>query len=668
MANLLFSSGFEGNVGLAAPSGGWQDIVGTDAETGASWPANLWGGKSSNQLLANNSSSISNSIETTIGRDGLSTRALNLDVDVRDSSITQSALLLQPSVEPTSDFYISQWVRLPANLSQLLGPGGWATVTPEWKSAGDFRVVTTVEIDNSGTPYWRMKWDSNANGSAPLQTFWNQVNNSIAVPTGEWFKVEFFTHRGDTDGRTWLKVNGQTVFDHTGDNIGINDAPINRIFLGNAYGSSPIDIWVDNVQIWDGVPSGGSTGGSTGGGTGGTTTPPASISLGSGSDTLVLRISQDAWQGDAQYTISVDGKQIGGTLTAKALHSSGQSDTVTVKGDWAVGPHNVVVTFLNDGWGGAAGSDRNLYVDGATYNGAAVSGAVQPLYSNGTAGFQVSDATAIPTGGTTTPPASISLGSGSDTLVLRVSQDAWQGDAQYTISVDGKQIGGTLTAKALHSSGQSDTVTVKGDWAVGPHNVVVTFLNDAWGGAAGSDRNLYVDGATYNGAAVSGAVQPLYSNGTAGFQVSDATAIPGAVAGVTRSGTGGADNLVGGAGDDQLSGNGGNDVLVGGAGRDTIWGGGGADTITGGLDADRLSGGSGADRFVFQAGDGRDVITDFASGTDKLRMLGLTAADVAWSAKSWAGVGSGIEVAYNGGADAVLLLNVTKVVSSDFIF
>jgi Ca2+-binding RTX toxin-like protein len=140
------------------------------------------------------------------------------------------------------------------------------------------------------------------------------------------------------------------------------------------------------------------------------------------------------------------------------------------------------------------------------------------------------------------------------------------------------------------------------------------------------------------------------------------------VAGVTLSGTGGADNLVGGAGDDKLSGNGGNDVLVGGAGRDTIWGGGGADTITGGLDADRLSGGSGADRFVFQAGDGRDVITDFASGTDKLRMLGLTAADVAWSAKSWAGVGSGIEVAYNGGADAVLLLNVTKVVSSDFIF
>lgn len=668
MANLLFSSGFEGSVGLAAPSGGWQDIVGTDAETGARWPANLWGGKTSIQLLANNTSSISNSIETTTGRDGVATRALNLDVDVRDSSITQSALLLQPGFEPTSDFYISQWVRLPANLSQLLGPGGWATVTPEWKSAGDFRVVTTVEINNSGTPYWRMKWDSNANGSAPLQTFWNEVNTSVAVPTGEWFKVEFFTHRGDTDGRTWMKVNGQTVFDHTGDNVGVYDAPINRIFLGNAYGSSPIDIWVDNIQIWDGVPSGGSTGGSAPAPAPAPAPVPASIAIGNGADTLVLRVSQDAWQGDAQYTISVDGKQVGGTLTAKALQGSGVSDTVTVKGDWDIGPHSIAVTFLNDAWGGAAGSDRNLYVDGATYNGAAVSGAAQALYSNGAASFQVSDTTGLSTGGSAPTPASIAIGSGSDTLVLRISQDAWQGDAQYTISVDGKQVGGTLTAKALHGSGLSDTVTVKGDWAVGPHNIAVTFLNDAWGGSAGTDRNLYVDGATYNGAAVSGAAQPLYSNGAASFQVSDATALPGTVAGMTLSGRGGADNLTGGAGDDQISGNGGNDVLVGGAGRDTIWGGGGADTITGGRDADRMTGGSGADRFVFQDGDGRDVITDFASGTDKLRMLSMTAADVAWSTKSWAGIGSGIEVAYNGGVDAVLLLNATQIVASDFIF
>ena len=51
-------------------------------------------------------------------------------------------------------------------------------------------------------------------------------------------------------------------------------------------------------------------------------------------------------------------------------------------------------------------------------------------------------------------------------MVLKVSQDAYQGDAQYVVRVDGKQIGGTLTAQALHSSGLSDMITVKGDWAM----------------------------------------------------------------------------------------------------------------------------------------------------------------------------------------------------------
>ncbi|SFL49006.1 calcium-binding protein, partial [Methylobacterium pseudosasicola] len=48
------------------------------------------------------------------------------------------------------------------------------------------------------------------------------------------------------------------------------------------------------------------------------TSTDKSTSIGTGSDQLVLRISQDAYQGDAQYTVSVDGKQIGGVLTAHA--------------------------------------------------------------------------------------------------------------------------------------------------------------------------------------------------------------------------------------------------------------------------------------------------------------------------------------------------------------
>ena len=678
MANLLFASGFEGNVSLRAPSGEWQDIIGTDSATGATWPANLWGGKTSIQMLTGGAGgAISNSIETTTGRDGGPTRALNLDVDSKAGDVTQAPLLLLPGSEPPTDFYISSWVRLPNNFAQILGPGGWAAINPAWKTAGDFRVGTVVEVDGSGTPYWRMKWDTNANGNVPLQTLWDQTNKSVEVPQGEWFRMEFFTHRGNADGRTWLKIDGQMVFDHTGDNIGVNNAPIDRIFLGTSYGSKPYDVWIDDIQIWDGVPTDGGALPSPAPSpsptppTSGAPPAPVSITAGTGSDALVLKISQDAYNGDAQYTISVDGKQVGGTLTAKALHALGQADTVTVKGDWTPGSHSVSVNFLNDAFGGSASTDRNLYVDGGTYNGAPVGSAKLALFSAGAQGFQVTDNTAVP--GSTNPapaPVSISVGLGSDALVLKISQDAYNGDAQYTISVDGKQVGGTLTAKALHALGQADTITVMGDWAPGAHSVSVNFLNDAFGGSASTDRNLYVDGGTYNGAPVGSAKLALFSAGAQSFQVTDNTAVPGSTnptpapapspTSTTINGTLSADTLNGGSG---------NETIIGRGGNDTINGGGGNDWIEGGRGNEKLTGGAGADTFAFSKGDGWDWISDFTSGTDKLRMIGMTPSEVSWTLQTWSGVGNGLEVVYNNGADGgVFLPNVNSLSASDFVF
>lgn len=255
-ANLLFSSGFEGDVALAPPRGDWQEIVGRDFATGATWPARLWGGTTAIQLLTGGGRSsgiIANSIQTVTSRNGNPTRALRLQVLRKTAEVTQSPLLLLPRQEPR-EFYISLWLRLPADIGRLLGPGGWAAINPAWKTRGDFRVGTVIEVDNRGTPYWRMRWDTNANGRVPLRVLWDQANRSIPVPQGEWFKLEFFTRRGAVDGRVWLKVNGQTVFDHTGGNIGVNNAPIDRIFLGTSYGSRPYEVLVDDIQIWDGVP------------------------------------------------------------------------------------------------------------------------------------------------------------------------------------------------------------------------------------------------------------------------------------------------------------------------------------------------------------------------------------------------------------------------------
>ena len=88
------------------------------------------------------------------------------------------------------------------------------------------------------------------------------------------------------------------------------------------------------------------------------------------------------------------------------------------------------------------------------------------------------------------------------------------------------------------------------------------------------------------------------------------------------SGTGNSleNQITGNSAANRLQGLGGNDVLSGLAGSDTLEGGAGKDTLTGGKGNDRLIGGSGADIFVFNRGDGTDVITDFANGVDKFQI------------------------------------------------
>jgi Ca2+-binding RTX toxin-like protein len=78
-------------------------------------------------------------------------------------------------------------------------------------------------------------------------------------------------------------------------------------------------------------------------------------------------------------------------------------------------------------------------------------------------------------------------------------------------------------------------------------------------------------------------------------------------------GENGNDAMDGGADDDTLSGGNGDDTMDGGAGNDALNGGTGQDTINGGSGDDSLTGGSGLDQFVFNAGFGDDVVTDFAS-------------------------------------------------------
>ena len=242
---------------------------------------------------------------------------------------------------------------------------------------------------------------------------------------------------------------------------------------------------------------------------------------------IVLGIAEDAWNGNAQYTVSVDGTQVGGLRTATASHAAGKSEQVSL-GTLSAGVHNISVNFINDAYGGSALTDRNLYLTGATNNGQAIAGSTVSLLSNGAATFSVGTTPVTPP---VTPPVTIPVippvtipvtppvtTPPTGGFTLGISEDAWNGNAQYTVSVDGNQVGGVRTASASHAAGQSEQVSL-GTLSAGLHNVSVSFINDAYGGSAVTDRNLYLTGATNNGQAVAGSTATLLSNGAASFQV-----------------------------------------------------------------------------------------------------------------------------------------------------
>ena len=117
----------------------------------------------------------------------------------------------------------------------------------------------------------------------------------------------------------------------------------------------------------------------------------------------------------------------------------------------------------------------------------------------------------------TVAPGVTTIGSGTDKLALMMSEDAYQGDAQLTVSVDGKQVGGIMSVTASHAAGATQEVDVLGSFSAGSHAVSVNFLNDAYGGSATTDRNLYLNSASINGTTVARASLSLLNGRAQGF-------------------------------------------------------------------------------------------------------------------------------------------------------
>ena len=92
-------------------------------------------------------------------------------------------------------------------------------------------------------------------------------------------------------------------------------------------------------------------------------------------------------------------------------------------------------------------------------------------------------------------------------------------------------------------------------------------------------------------------------------------------AGASMDGGAGDDVIWGDSGNDTLSGGANNDKLHGEAGNDKLYGGTGNDTLWGGSGNDSLWGNAGTDTFIYEQGEGKDVIFGFEN-TDLLQITG----------------------------------------------
>jgi len=166
--------------------------------------------------------------------------------------------------------------------------------------------------------------------------------------------------------------------------------------------------------------------------------------------------------------------------------------------------------------------------------------------------------------------------------------------ASYAASLSGVNV--SLATGAAHGG------DAEGDTLISIENLTGSAFNDTLEGDSGNN--------VLNGGA--GIDTVSYEHAAAGVTVNLTLITAQNTIGAGTDSLAGIENLTGSAYDDVLTGNSSANVLAGGTGND------------------RLTGGSGDDVFVFQAGFGHDVVTDFSVGdtthhdTLDLRGLGFT--------------------------------------------
>ena len=215
------------------------------------------------------SKSIENKIETTSDVNGNDTQALHQIIKTRDLGWTQDAYTLETGDKEQKQLYIRYSIKLPNNLSTILGKeNGWLALS-EFKTTADYRLALYIYTDKTtGTPYWYAHGDNDIldnivypgektkKNGIPYVQFWERNDTNIPVLEDEWMDIEIFWNRSknSNEGRVWLTIDGKTAIDYYGKTKKAD--PIHEIMLFTNYANVPLDQWIDNVEVWDNFPCG----------------------------------------------------------------------------------------------------------------------------------------------------------------------------------------------------------------------------------------------------------------------------------------------------------------------------------------------------------------------------------------------------------------------------
>jgi hypothetical protein len=317
----------------------------------------------------------------------------------------------------------------------------------------------------------------------------------------------------------------------TGDGTGLSDNPTFVQWLASTLENSGVP--VDFVSIWDtnsngsyefsnasddkpleaaawakyfGAHSTSAIGASTTSASASDVTATPTADASSSPDTLALQISEDAGNADAEFTVAVNGQQVGGDYTASTLHSSGDAGTFLLTGDWGSSVNDVQVSFISDANGATPETGQGLYVNSIAYDGETYAGTSATLSAGSSHTFAVGGATP-----TTSGPA--------DNLTLDLSEDALNGNAEFVLYIDGKAVSTPQQVTALHDENATQAFSFSGNFGAGAHTIGIGFVNDAYEGSPSEDRNLYINGITLNGSDVFSGLKAQDSNGVSIFSV-----------------------------------------------------------------------------------------------------------------------------------------------------